>query len=682
MQDHGPWSPIADRIFHGGDYNPDQWQHAPEVLEEDIRLMQQAGCNAFSLNIFGWTACEPEEGRYTFEWLDATFARLHAAGIKIILATPSGAKPAWMAQKYPEIRRTDRGGQRQPYMGRHNCCFNSPVWREKTQGMARKLAERYGRHPALLAWHVNNEYNAGECHCNFCYDAFRAWLKQRYKTLEALNLAWWNHFWSHAYTDWSQIEPLDPENVACELDWRRFISDSCVESFKNEAAPLRELTPDVPVTTNLMANWYNGLDYWKLAGACDFASWDAYPIWGQGDDAKEAAGVAFAHDVARSYKAGRPFVMMESTPSGTNWMDVCKLKRPGQHAAASLQALAHGSDTVLYFQWRKGSGGFEQHHGAVVDHDGSADTRVFQEVAALGKDLAKLSPILGASTQADVAMLWDWENHWAVELFKGVHKTHRDLDDDVRAHYFELWRRGVAVDAVSLRHSLKGYKLLIAPWLYMVPQAYAHELRAFVEGGGTIVTGFMASTVDESGLCHRGGRPGLLREVFGLWAEETDALYDFEEQAAIAAPKNLAGLKGRYAVKHIAEHLHLEGAQALARFGADWLKGKPAVTVNRFGQGRAYYLGARLDGSALSDLYAKLLPELKVAQALPVASLPEGVEASLRGKGEERFLFLVNHRDKARRVPLGKVKGKDLLSGKKAAGTWALRPYGAAVIVF
>jgi beta-galactosidase len=279
-------------------------------------------------------------------------------------------------------------------------------------------------------------------------------------------------------------------------------------------------------------------------------------------------------------------------------------------------------------------------------------------------------------------MLWDWENRWAVELFKGFHSRQRDLDGDVRAHYHELWRRGVAVDAVSLRHSLKGYKLLIAPWLYMVPQAYAIELRAFVERGGTLVTGFLASTVDESGLCHRGGRPGLLRELFGLWAEETDALGDDDRQAAVAAPKNAAGLKGRYAVRHFAEHLHLEGATALAKFGAGWLKGKPAVALNRFGQGRAYYLGARLEAKALRDLYAKLIPSLKLAQALPGAKLPDGVEASLRGKGEQRFLFLINYRDQARSVPLGKLRAQDLLSGKKAQGRWVLPPLGAAVLSF
>lgn len=681
--DHGPWSPRVDAILHGGDYNPEQWLHEPKVLEEDLRLMRLAGCNAFSVNIFGWAACEPAEGRFDFGWLDRVIEGLHGIGAKIILATPSASKPAWLDAAHPSARRLRRDGRRLDHGGRHNHCPSDPWFRAKTRDVARRLAERYGRHPALVCWHVNNELNGGECHCPHCYEGFRAWLKARYGGLEALNTAWWNRFWSHDYTDWAQVEPRDPENLAQELDWRRYLTHANLEQFRHEAEPLRALSPGIPVTTNLMGPFFGGLDYWKLAEACDIASWDSYPAWARGDDAATAMRAAFCHDATRSLKRGKPWLLMESTPSNVNWADVCKLKEPGQHRSASLQALARGSESVLYFQWRKGQGGYEQHHGAVVDHEGSERTRVFKEVAALGAELPRLKPVLGSGVLAQAALFWDWENRWALELAKGMRNHDRgpELEAEALAYYRALWRRGIAVDLVGLGSSLAGYKLLLAPWLYMVTPAFAQELRAFVRGGGVLVTGVLAGCVDASGLCHRGGRPGLLRDVFGIWAEELDTL-DAGVDPGLQALAGAPGLKGAYRVGAYAEVLHLEGAQALARFRRGWMKGKPALTGHRFGQGSAYYLATRPEAPCLEAFLGALAKGLALPQALPTAgrSLPEGVEASLRGKGPERFLFLINHLSRPRSLGLGQVQGLDLLSGKAVKARLSLAPYGAAVL--
>ena len=399
---------------HGGDYNPDQWRDRPDVLEEDVRLMKLAGCNLMSVGIFAWSALEPEEGRFDFGWLEDVLDRFAENGIFAFLATPSGARPAWMSEKYPEVLRVREDGLRNLHGGRHNHCFTSPVYRGFVRRINAALAERFGRHPAVVGWHVSNEYG-GECHCERCQEAFRAFLKEEYGSLDALNRAWWTGFWSKTYTDWSQLHSPSRFGEAAlhglNLSWKRFVTRQTVDFMRAEVAPLRAAAPDLPVTTNLMT-LYEGLDPFRFASVVDFASFDSYPRWGADDEA-EAAMAALNFDIMRCILR-RPFALMESTPSQVNWQDVCKLKKPGMHLLSSLHAVAHGADTVQYFQWRKSRGASEKFHGAVVDHVGHEHTRTFRDVAEVGRVLPKLAGALGAPTPARVALIFDWENRWAL----------------------------------------------------------------------------------------------------------------------------------------------------------------------------------------------------------------------------------------------------------------------------
>lgn len=257
-------------FLHGGDYNPEQWMDRPDILKEDMRLMKLAGMNSASIGIFSWAVLEPEEGKFDFSFLDETMDRLEGIGAKIVLATPSGARPRWLAERYPEVLRMDRRGHRNHFQARHNHCFTSPVYREKVREMNRKLAQRYGGRSNLVLWHISNEYS-GECHCPLCYQAFREYLKEKFHgDLDLLNHEWWTTFWSHQYTSWEQIEPGDESVHGLELEWKRFITYQTIDFIKNEIAPLREITPNIPVTTNMMEFW--GLDYRKLSQVLDVAS--------------------------------------------------------------------------------------------------------------------------------------------------------------------------------------------------------------------------------------------------------------------------------------------------------------------------------------------------------------------------------------------------------------------------
>jgi len=658
-------------ILHGGDYNPEQWRDVPGIWDEDLRLMKLAGINAVSIGIFSWATLEPAEGKFEFGWLDRVVDNLAKNGQRIVLATPSGAKPAWMAVKYPEIRRCRSGGQRDLPGSRHNHCLTSPVYREKVQIINTKLAQRYGRHPALLLWHLSNEYG-GECYCPLCLAAFRKWLRKRYGTLDALNAAWWARFWSHTITDWDQIENIDDSVHGLVLDWKRFITDQTVDFMRAEIAPLKRHAPGVPVTTNLMGS-YAGLNYRKFAPHLDIMSWDSYPDWhGVLPDSETGCEVGFVHDLIRSLKNGQPYLLMESTPSQINWRPISRLKQPGMHQLSSLQAVAHGSDSVLYFQWRKSRGSSEKFHGAVVDHVGHENTRVFRDVAELGRDLAKLDAVVGTSVKPEVAIVFDWENRWAIDMAQGPRNVEKDYEATCINHYRPFWKRGIPVDIIGSEDDLSGYKLLIAPMLYMLRPGVADRIAAFVKGGGTFVVTYLSGIANETDLCFLGGWPGPLRPVLGLWVEETDVPYNHQ-------PQTVRWHARTYAASHYCDIIHTESAKVLAKYGREFYAGTPALTVNQFGKGRAYYIASRNDGKFLDDFSAVLIRDLKIRPTL-TGKLPVGVTAQRRSDGRHDFVFILNFNPKPVTVNVGHVKYRDLISGKNRSGAVKLPGYGTLVL--
>ncbi|MGL4755365.1 MAG: beta-galactosidase [Aeromonadaceae bacterium] len=681
MHKFPPLSDKAPVMLHGADYNPDQWLDDPEVLRKDIEMMKQTRSNVMSVGIFSWSGLEPEEGRYEFGWLDTVLDNLHQNGISVFLATPSGARPAWMSNKFPEVLRVSKERVRALHGGRHNHCLSSPVYREKVRQMNTALAKRYAHHPAVIGWHISNEYG-GECHCDLCQNKFRDWLKARYGTLEALNKAWWSTFWSHTYTDWSQVEspsPLGEVSIhGLNLDWKRFntaqVTDFCAEEIK----PLKAENPAIPTTTNFMEYFYD-YDYWQLSKVIDFVSWDSYPLWhNEGDDCTLAAYTGMYHDLMRTLKGGKPFFLMESTPSLTNWQPISKLKKPGMHILSSLQAVAHGSDSVQYFQWRKSRGSVEKFHGAVVDHVGHIDTRVGREVQALGEILSQLDAVVGTGVDAKVAIIFDWESRWAMDNAQGPRNAGLFYEKTVTEHYRAFWEQGVAVDVINADCDLSGYQLVIAPMLYMVRDGFAERVDAFVQAGGQFVASYWTGIVNESDLCHLGGFPGPLRPILGIWAEEIDGLYDDETNSVNGIDGNALGLTGPYQVTHLCERIQLEGAEALATYGSDFYAGEPAVTVKAHGAGKAYYVASRNDLAFQRDFFGRLIADLALPKALESA-LPAGVTAQCRSDGEQKFVFVQNYTREVRYVTLPHGY-RDLLTGAALSGQLTLPAFGVRIL--
>jgi len=690
MSDTGPINEKLPTLWHGGDYNPDQWPE--EVRCEDARLMKLAHVNVASVAIFAWSQLEPRPGEYDWSWLDETFDRLGRAGVYIALATPSAAHPRWLTAMHPEIQAVDRDGRRLPHGERQRFCPSSAVYRGEVARIDRAMAERYRDHPALVLWHVSNEY-VSRCWCDLCAGNFRRWLQERYGTLETLNHQYWAAFWSHRFGDWSEVTV--PSALAgrvpnaVTLDWQRFQSHMVCDFFKHEVGVLTEVTPGVPVTTNLMG-FYGGLDYAKFADVMDVVSWDSYPRVG-GDPAH----VACTHAMMRGLKENRPWLLIEQTPSSTNWMEHHTLKPPGMMRLGSWQAIGHGSDSAMYFQWRRSRGGPEKFHGAVVAHVGTEKPRVFQEVAALGAEMERAGPrVVGTrAATARVGVLWDQENRWALEFSGGPSRDKRLIETAVR-HFRAVWQNHIAVDVVRMDVDWSRYAVLIAPMMYMMKSGKyplqappeemtprineAEKVAAWVAAGGTFVATYLTGIVNESDLVYEGGYPGPLRDLLGIWAEELDIHPPGEAANKIVVARGaFAGAKPRYNCDRVFDLIHAEKAKVLARYGANWYKGRPCLTVNPVGKGLAYYLATDAEDRFLADFYRAVAAAKGVEPIIKPTADVEVLEREGQGR---RIVFLLNHAAKRRQVGLGKVKGKDLLSGKAVRGRVNIEPYGVRVI--
>lgn len=630
-------NPKKRELWHGGDYNPEQW---PEALwAEDMRLMDIARFDVATVGVFSWAALEPQEGKFTFEWLDRVMDMLAERGKHAVLATPSAAMPAWLSRAYPEVIRTGPDGVKRKHGNRVNFCPTSPEYRFRTRNMAFRLAERYGDHPALLMWHVSNEYG-GSCHCKLCAEAFRTWLKVKYQDdLDELNQRWWTKFWSHSYSDWCEIEipgpPYGEEAVFGQLlDWKRFVSDQTISFMKNEMEPLRELTPHVPITTNMMG-FYDVIDYPKMAEELDLVSWDSYPNFdGKPLTSRSWQGVAMVHDAYRAMKPGKPFLLIESTPSTSNWYPFMRVKLPGVHQFEALQAIAHGSDGAMYFQWRQSKGSAEMYHGAVVTHAGAEGVRVFEEVAAAGRDLANLGDVAGSTTQAEVALIYDWEVNWVHEIVKMPLRSVFPYVGHCNEWHRPFWEFSIAIDIVDQRRELENYRLVVIPASFMYRPGFAKRVEDYVRQGGTIVVTPLTGHVDSDFLAYEGGAPGPLASVLGLKVHEVDALHTEEEAYVLWNGE-------KYKAKSVCEIAKTESAEVLGVYDSRFYKGTAAVTRNRFGKGSAYFVSADLEESFVAAFVNQLVDDLGVRSAVPF-KLPKGVTAQVRSHRERDFIFILN----------------------------------------
>ena len=658
-------------IYYGGDYNPEQWPE--DVWQEDMRMFKKAHINQVTLNVFSWAALQPDEETYSFEKLDRIMELVRENGLKVCMATSTGAHPAWMAKRHPDILRTEFNGMKRKFGGRHNSCPNSPTYRMYAPRLAGELAKRYKDYENIVAWHISNEFG-GECYCENCEKAFQEWLKKKYGTIEEMNRSFNSSFWGHTFYDWDEVvlpnllsEHFEENRTMFQgisLDYRRFNSDSLLECFQLEYDANRREMPDIPITTNLMG-FYKPLDYQKWAKKMDFISWDSYPA-----PEDSPAAIAIRHDLMRGIKEQNSFVLMEQTPSVTNWLPYNRLKRPGEMRLLSYQAAAHGADAIQFFQLRRSVGACEKYHGAVIDHAGRDDTRVFLEVEKLGEELQLLGDaFLEGRTPAETAIVFDWDNWWALEYSAGPSVRMKYLDA-VQDYYTALFEKNIPVDIIGVDDEISKYKIVIAPLLYMTKKGYAEKLKTFVKAGGTFITTYFSGIVDEHDLVI-GAYPGELKELLGIWVEEQDALPEGEQNAFVYGGE-------KYSADILCDLLHLEGAEGLSFYEKDFYQGMPAVTRNRYGKGNAYYVATR----SIPEFYQHFMADvLREAEVDAILDTPHNVEATVRENGKGRTLFLLNHNTFGVEVVL-EQECEDLLSGTiyKAGNALEIEDKGVRIL--
>ncbi|MEY8531554.1 beta-galactosidase [Lactobacillus taiwanensis] len=648
------------RFLYGGDYNPEQWPE--DTWANDIQVFKQAHLNSATINVFSWALLEQREGEYDFSKLDKIVKELSDANFDIVLATATAAMPAWMFKKYPDVARVDYQGRRHVFGQRHNFCSNSKNYQVLASKLVKKIVSRYYKNPHIKVWHVNNEYG-GNCYCDNCQNTFRDWLKYKYKNLETLNKAWNMNVWSHRIYDWDEI--VVPNELgdawgaggtetivsALSLDYLRFQSESLLKLFKMEKAIIKKYDPVALVTTNFHALPNKLLDYQKWAKEQDIISYDSYPSYNM-----PTYQSAFLYDLMRSLKH-QPFMLMESTPAQVNWQPYSPLKRPGQMAATELQAVAHGADTVQFFQLKQAIGGSEKFHSAVISHSQRTDTRVFKEVTELGEKLEKTgSTILGSKTKAKVGIVFDWNNFWSYEYIDGITQ---DLDyvESILDYYKQFYKRNIPTDIISVDDDFSQYDLVVAPVLYMIKSGLAEKIDQYVKRGGNFVASYLSGIVNENDSVYLGGYPGPLKDVLGIWVEESDAVIPGQKITVSLDSNN-------YQANLICDLLHLEGAHALGNYNSEFYKETPAVSENKWGKGTSWYIGTQLDEAGLSKIFDHLISIVNIKSLIETKTDLE-ITKRVTKSGKELY-FVLNMSNDTKDLPSEFDAYKNLFTDKSA----------------
>ncbi|RKP52940.1 beta-galactosidase [Cohnella endophytica] len=660
----------GSRVMYGADYNPEQWPI--EIIERDIVLMKEAGVNAVTINVFGWGMIQPSEDIYDFGKLDRVFDLLERNGIDVVLATPTAAPPSWMFQNDPTMLKVNEDGQRVAHWSRQAYCPNHPSYRREIRNIAKVLAERYGKRTNLSLWHINNECIL-QCYCEYCAEAFRVWLREKYGTLERLNESWQLWQWSLAKSDWKQIMPPigGMSHTSVSLDYKRFLSDSNLQGFLAEKEEIARITPDIPITTNFYSIDFLGQIHHEWAPHLDVIAWDSYP-----PHKDYAVWAAFQHDYFRGLK-NAPFLLMEQASSNVNWKPYNPAKRPGMMSLQSYQAVARGAEAIMYFQLRQSRGGVEKYHSSLVSHGTESDNRIFREIKKLGHELEKLDNVLRTRIEAKVAILFDISLMWLVEW----NKTSRDIDyrDTVTAFYRPLYEANIPVDVVHPGSDLSGYDVVIAPMLYMFEKGVPDNLRAFAERGGKLVMSYNSGMTNECDVVEYGGFLRPIDDVFGIIVEEVDAL----EPDMCNRIERSDG--SRYRTDKWGEVVRLNGAEAIAVFLDDYYAGQPAITRNRYRQGEAYYVATHPEDKFIRELLLGICSEAGVSPLCPNA--PEGVEITVREDEGRRFLFMLNHNPVSIEMDVRGdrdwaegIAWQDLLRGENVEGRITLAAYETVIL--
>ncbi len=678
-------------MYFGVDYHPEQWvfpyggtaENPEAAWEQDAQLMVKAGVNVVRIGEFTWGLCEPEDGKFDFDWLKRVMDIFGEAGIQVVLATPTAAPPIWLTKKHPEILPLDEHGRVKHEGTRRAVCLNSEAFWNYSKRIVENMAKALGRHPQLIAWQIDNGLGGNFTEASFneasCLD-WHGWLEAKYQTIKRLNNLMGLRHWGQSVTSWDQVPmPMHApaaHNPALVLDWCRFCSDTIVQFVKMQAEVLHELTPNCPVTTNLRPLIHR-FDHFDLAEVIDFVS-----VESTASVKAKSSDLACEIDMLRSLKktgirtpdGDTGFWVMEQKAGNVNWQDVNSLVRPGVLRMFSYQLVSRGATAILFFRWRQPRFGTEKFHGAVLPHHLEGSTRIFQEISQIGEELKLLAPALqGTKVVPEVCILFSHDNEWMLHQPNQPNK-HFSLREHIQLIYNALHDRNIPVDFARPAEDLSQYKIVIAPSLHLLSAGEADRLKLYVQNGGTLVGTFNTGLVNQYGLAPDTGYPNDLTELFGLEVLEFDPLPPGEE--------NHLTFKGTFPTSHVhpakiwCDLIEPKGCQVLATYGKDFYAGRPAMTVNTFGLGKAIYIGTMSHQHFYNDLVVWLR---QTCTLHPLLKVPESIEVSMREKEGTRVYFLLNHQNSPVRIQFYKPM-HDFLTGNTFSGNYDLPPHGVLVL--
>jgi beta-galactosidase len=662
-------------MFHFGvDYYPEHWPE--ERWPIDAGLMAEAGFNVVRLAEFAWSRLEPREAEFDFDWLDRAIDILHSHGIKVILGTPTASAPPWLMGKSPDLFRVAENGLRVTFGNRREYCPNNPLYHDHTRRIVTRMAEHYAHNPAVIGWQIDNEFG-DRCFCPICARKFHDWVRGRYEALDELNQSWGTIFWSHTYNDWTEIPlPLSTggsPNPGLALDFYRFCSDSYVDYQQLQIDILRAACPDHFITHNLMGFGYDRLNYFDLARNLDFVAWDNYPRmqWNMERGVVPSA-YALSLDTMRGLKSKNIWVMEQQAGPG-GWEMLSTTPRPGELRLWAYQSVAHGADALIFFRWRTARFGTEQYWHGLLDHDATPSRR-YEEIKRMGAEIKAVGDeILGSQVNSSIAMMLSYDSRFAFQI--QPNNPRFDYPDHFHQIYSAFFRQHASIDIVPPNADLSSYKLVIAPALHLIADATAKGLTRYVQSGGTLVVTQRTGVKDESNLVVNQRLPGLLAELCGVQVEEYDSLSSQMQNSLEFTIPELAD-EAHVAVGVLCDILKPAGATVVARYTQEYYAGKPAITVNQFGAGRAVYVGAVGDAGLYDPLANWLLDTVGLQSAF---TMPPGVEVSRRARAGKNLDFILNHNDSPQTIHLGSAC-LNLLTGLQLEGNVQVGPFEVLVL--